>query len=273
MADRQVIINRLRELGYVDQLINTPAEFHAAVDIYQRQNDLPATGQVDYFTAQSLFQPRFCGHPDVMPLTTEEARWPGPEVTWCVRAGSRFGGLGGTAEIKDVFEWVFATWRSVAGVLPKYNPNERTAHVLIESGTIDNDPFGVLAYSNLADGTWNQKGQRYDDVTPWAYSANPGQREIDLGRVGLHEVGHVWGMPHITRGNLLQPTYDTNIRLPQSGDITYMRQTLGYGPPIGDPQPPPPDGPGGQKVTITLEIEGIIIGGNIPGHRLTKLSN
>lgn len=70
---------------------------------------------------------------------------------------------------------------------------------------------------------------------------------IDLCRVAVHELGHMIGIPHLSVGNLMAPTYSTGIATLQGGDIA--EAVSRYGPPVNPPTPVPP--PGDWKVTIT----------------------
>jgi hypothetical protein len=102
---------------------------------------------------------------------------------------------------------------------------------------------GVLAESQLANGQSGQKWQRYDSGERWVNAERPNNFEIDLARVACHEIGHFIGIPHISQGNLLQPTYDVRIRKPQAGDIREAQARYGKPSPTA---PPPPGGDGSE---------------------------
>lgn len=209
---------------------------------------------------------RICGvADDGLEASPAISRWPSPDIRWHVTNPGGFHGLDASA-VLAAFRWAWGEWAKVCGIRPA--ESAAGPHVLIECALIDR-PGDVLAWSELADGTSRQKRQRYDSQEPWVSVQGPGvpSMMIDLGRVACHEIGHVLGIPHIARGNLLQPLYSPAIWTPQRGDIAEAQAR--YGPPLPDVPPPPPPPPGGWEIVI--KGTGDIASVSIPGFRVTRL--
>jgi hypothetical protein len=278
-VDTTELIHRLATLGWLgngdtpedriaDALENTTdREIRRALLGYQHFHGLEADqGTPDPETRRSLLEPRFCGLPDVMPIQLELARWADPHIVWALDINDwpKIGLQGA----QQAFALAWQQWADVCGIQPEYTSDLTRANVVVRTGKIDG-PQGVLAWSELpGNDQWRGTSkQMYDAAEAWANAVEPPRYQIDLVRVACHEIGHVLGLPHIAAGNLLQPTYDTRIRKPQTGDINEVVQR--YGPPRKI-EPTPSTG----KAVISIELDGgQIVGASIPGFRVSKLSS
>jgi hypothetical protein len=183
-------------------------------------------------------------------LGIEGFKWPTKEITWWIRNPEGFPGVTSGAVI-NAFAMAWQWWADVCDIHPRMVQTERDALVRIECAPIDG-PMKTLAWSELANQSLTPKRQRYDSGEAWVVSETPTNRQIDLARVACHEIGHVLGIPHISAGNLLAPTYSSRVRVPQAGDIAEAVRR--YGPPQQrpTPQPPTPVPPTVGAVTLTL---------------------
>lgn len=199
-----------------------------------------------------------CGCPDAMLANaTAEARWPTKDITYYIAAPDRWPGL--TADqVREAFRLAWSWWAAVCGINPREVATPAEALVRVECKRIDG-VAGVLAWSELANGSLQPKQQRYDSTESWVVSENPGNTVIDLARVACHEIGHVLGIPHIEGGNLLAPTYSVTVRRPQVGDIREAQAR--YGPPLSPPAPPPvpTPTPGPQPLPPMVMIPGSLL--------------
>jgi hypothetical protein len=240
-------------------------EFEKALLAYQSFFGISKTGVVDLHTQKSILHPRFCGHPDVMSMTTENlVQWPldGRPITWCIT--SEFPTLS-KQDAADAYKWAFDQWMAVCGIDVRYNPNEKTASILVRVQPIDGRA-GVLAQSQLPNGTRDQPMEQFfDSSEPFVFKESTLPHEVDIGRVACHENGHVIGINHIDAGNLLQPMYDYGIRVPQAGDIEEAQKR--YGPPkISAPNPSPEN-----TFSINISGSGKIGNVSIPGFKIEKI--
>lgn len=261
------LIRRLVELGWIPPGKGSDGvsvgELSKTLTEYQEFFGIEPTGTLNRFTERSLTNLRFCGHPDVMPLTEGLSMWPrdGRPVTWSIM--SQFPTLT-TDEAKQAYSWAMAQWTAVCGLDIRYNPNPKTADVAVYVNQIDGRA-NVLAQSQLPNNQRSLMRQFYDSAEPYVFAEKPKPHEIDIGRVMCHENGHVIGIGHISNGNLLQPLYDLNIRSPQRGDIREAQDR--YGPPLPTAPDPKPD----QTFTITLKGVSDIGSVIIPGFEVRKL--
>lgn len=215
-----------------------------------------------------------CGVEDHLEAEASINRWPDPAVKWHIVNPGAFGGLAAD-QVLAAIRWAWAQWAAVCGIKPEQAASAAEAHVVIECRTIDR-AGGTLAWSELADGTERQKGQRYDASEAWVsqLGASVPSTRIDLGRVACHEIGHVLGIPHLGNGNLMQPLYDIRIWTPQAGDIAEAVARYGPSLPSTPPAPPPPAA-GEWSLTaggITIRGTGQVTAAALPGFRVTPLA-
>lgn len=244
------LIDRLRDLGFAPKppdgtlsLMPLPPETPEQIAEYLRAvqlfHGLDVTGKFDSATERALSSPRFCGCPDLMTASATNNRWPDPHIHW----GFENNWPIPMEVVQAAITWACQQWEAVCGLQFTYCesafPADAKSRMLISCSRMDGSN-GVLAESQLANGQNGQKWQRYDSSERWVNAERPNNFEIDLARVACHEIGHFIGIPHISQGNLLQPTYDQRIRKPQAGDIREAQAR--YGPRTAPPAPPSGDG-------------------------------
>jgi len=175
---------------------------------------------------------RFCGNPDYMGASGS-CKWHQKEITWTIT-----GQVPGISppQLKDAYELAWSYWAEVCDLKPRYVSSTSQAMVVMDSGRIDG-PGKTLAWSEMPCGRVNSLDQKYDTTEKWIIAENP-RNGIDMVRVAAHEIGHAIGIPHISNGNLMAPTYNRNVRKPQAGDID--EAVFRYGKPKVDPVDPKP---------------------------------
>jgi hypothetical protein len=192
---------------------------------------------------ESLEQPKVCGVPDCVTLEARSPRWPANEITYGL--AHPMPGMSQSAW-EEAHRIAWGSFAKVCGLSITYNPNYRTANILVTVGRIDG-VNGTLAWSELANGTMQQKTQKYDSGEDWG--------RVYLPTVINHEGGHAGGVPHLRQGALMQPTYDPRIKTFTQIDIDYLQNTLGYGPPKADPQEPLPPDPTDKELFVTMRAD------------------
>lgn len=252
------LIDRLRDLGFAPKppdgtlsLMPLPPETPEQIAEYLRAvqlfHGLDVTGKFDSATERALSAPRFCGCPDLMTLDATNNRWPDPHIHW----GFSNNWPVSMEMVRAAIQWACDQWAAVCGVKFTFCetefPKDARSRMLIECGRIDGQS-GTLAWSELANGQHGQKNQKYDAGEKWVDAEKPNNFEIDLARVACHEIGHFIGIPHISQGNLLQPTYDVRIRKPQAGDIREAQARY------GKPSPTAPPAPGGEGTEFLIRV-------------------
>lgn len=262
MSDTQWAVDRMVSLGWMPRPTDPNWSFDAALIEYQVWAGLPATGWLDAATVESLRRPRFCGHPDRM--VTEDLRR-NPTATW------RFAGPAlptvGVAETRKAIQDAFDCWSEVCPISAvEADASDPSPSILIVTTKIDHRN-GVLADCELP-GPRVQR-MRLDTSESWVI-ALPGS--IPSGRIGLdnvlrHELGHFWGLGHISDGNLMAPIYDPDLATPRPGDVAAMGR-LYPGGPAKPPSPTPPAPSGDVVIRIKDPRPGQI---EIPGYKVTKL--
>lgn len=173
----------------------------------------------------------FCGTQDAVSGSGQLAR--NPHARWLV--ASTVPGVP-LATLQGLVAQAMDRWAAVAAVTHEMlaSSNAGAADLVVNGGKIDG-PFGVLAWTELPGP--QQQQMRLDNAETWEDGQHGHQRNsILLANVLTHELGHFWGLEHLSSGNLMQPTYDPQIVAPQSGDIEAMVQRYG---PAAHPEPPP----------------------------------
>jgi predicted Zn-dependent protease len=191
----------------------------------------------------------FCGTHTPRRLIVEAAAaaWRKRSLTYWV-AGSLPGVSSGTFE--QTAAEAFAAWSRVTPL--DFRPAQRgeTPDVVMTAGRID-QAGGVLAWSELPDGSDRQLTQKYDTSERYVVSATPGRGEIDLLAVMEHEIGHALGLDHAAQNapDLMAPTYRPGLRSLQPGDVRRIQGLYGK----RDQIPPQP---GAVKRIALLGVDG-----------------
>lgn len=125
----------------------------------------------------------------------------------------------------------------------EYTANPRLANILYTVQRLDGRS-GVLADMQIPVGNVTPDTQltgRFDDSEGYTLSATPGQGEIGLYPVGLHETEHAMGLGHkpanVASPALIAPIYNPLIRNLQAADIAELQRR--YGKPLVATPPPP----------------------------------
>jgi hypothetical protein len=188
---------------------------------------------------KDVYVDAFCGTPESLTANQGHCKWPDGDIPWTVTALPVQQPL---SVVRAIYERAFGLWERVCGIRARFVPDPAAARIHMGAGHIDG-PSNVLAWSELPCGGVRSVTQRYDTGEQWALDGESG---IRLVVVACHEIGHALGIPHISAGNLMQPSYSGRISEPQAGDI---REAIArYGPPTGvppvpDPTPIPPQQP------------------------------
>lgn len=177
---------------------------------------------------------RICGLPEQLVLDINSRR--NPVASWFVEGSlPRID----REQIEACVQAAFNTWSTVANCKGRKAASRATADLIVSVTRLDG-PLGVLADCELPGPPVQHL--RCDISEQWIVHIGLGvpQGYVDLQRVLVHEIGHYFGIGHIGRGNLMAPTYSTQLYLPQQGDIEEMQGR--YGPPVV-PDPGHPDEP------------------------------
>lgn len=173
--------------------------------------------------ARSLQAIRFCGRQDC--ITEDLMRLPnGRDIRWAVGPGWKIPKM----YVVDTFAWAWFHWSEVCGISPRMVDRVEDANVVFEGREIDG-AGKTLAISDWPDGN-RQVWGRFDSTESWVFMNEPPKFKLDLGRVAMHEIGHLLGIPHLSAGALMQPMYDLKLRGLQPADIAEAVRRYGPGP-------------------------------------------
>lgn len=217
------IVARLYTLGYFGDLPWSKIKgirgdrLDKAIREYQAFHGLKADGIVGPKTAHVLLRHR-CGLPDFNISGSDvPCKWPMPKITYY----SKLTLPGITSDQADAaYDAAFAQWAGVCNIEPVRVGDPAQANIFAKSGAgkkvgLD-DRGGTLAWSELpCNVSANmQLDQMFDEAEEWSFNM--------AVAVICHELGHALGLAHLSRGNLMAPYYDPNVRSPQKGDIAEM---------------------------------------------------
>jgi predicted Zn-dependent protease len=158
-----------------------------------------------------------------------------------------------TPRIKLAIQRAYDKWADVCGLEFKESSGSQDADILIITKRLDG-PGGTLADAQLPPGDNRQLLMRLDNEA-YTLTDNPSTgKQIDLGRVLLHEGGHTIGIGHLSSGNVMQPSYSRLVEL-ELGDIKAAEFLYGKNTAPDDPDPDPKDivikVPAGATITIS----------------------
>ncbi|MDA1055023.1 MAG: matrixin family metalloprotease [Planctomycetota bacterium] len=244
------LLQELRRNGWTDKT-PTDEEMPKVIKRYQRAFGLRADGWAGPITSRTLTE-RFCSVPDhAMAAGSQWPRDQAREGLTVAIASSLAGSPRMTkADYSRTVEVALAHISEICGARFELTTNTRTANVVM--GTHRERSGGVLAWSQLPNGSGSQLDQSYDDAESWHW------RDVDVpsGAIGLihvirHEWGHAMGLGH--GGNwLLRPTYDPRAYEFWGWELDQMLKRY------GEPQDTPGDPPtGGKRQKISLVVEGV----------------
>lgn len=139
--------------------------------------------------------------------------------------------------VAAAFRQAWGWWSEGLAIDPVEVSDPGQALVRIRFEAIDGS-LGVLAKSELADGTLRPKQQWYDAAEKWT-AGPPAPGLLSLPTVACHEIGHALGLGHDdkTAPAVMRPEYTSTIPREQAQDYARM-VALGYRP--RDKAPPAP---------------------------------
>lgn len=215
----------------------------AGIEAAQRMAGLPVTGNLDPMTVNVLARAPRCGVSDAQAVSGRVDRWkPGMVVTYHVAGFPTESGLS-KEQILAVVDRCAAAWSAVAGIQFRRIADQGNANIVLNKGRGKSagfdGPSGTLAWAQLPQGDAFQ-GQlqcRWDMDEQW--TDDPRANGIQLFNTTNHEWGHLIGHYHNNvKAQLLNPTYNPRIAVPQSFDIE--EAVARYGPPLPGSTPEPP---------------------------------
>jgi len=246
------LVRELKRNGWLAKGTASPDTVAQAVRRYQRRFGLKADGWAGPITSRTLTE-RFCSVPD----HALEARsaWPRDQAREGLKVAIAKSLTGSPrmsrADYERTVEVALSHISEICGARFELVTNARTANVVMS--THRERSGGVLAWSQLPNGSGSQLDQSYDDAESWHW------RDVDVppGAIGLihvirHEWGHALGLGH--GGDwLLRPTYDPRAYTFRGWEAKQVIDR--YGEPQGiQPVDPPP---GGKWQKIALVVEGV----------------
>jgi hypothetical protein len=180
---------------------------------------------------------RFCANDDTYRAGGTLCRIPREKLFWTLEGG--LPSIDGPT-LKQAYADAWRLITDVCGLTVEYTSNPKKADVLTRFGPIDG-PANVLAWSKIWCGNNGPVDQLFDTSEAFVYSTNPPSNRLSLVGVACHENIHACGLNgHIGRGNLMAPTYDSRILVPQAGDIAELVSRYGLPKPAAPPTTPIP---------------------------------
>lgn len=262
-VDEEKIIDTYSEdilsLPHVEFIKSLDDQLRLGLELYANYYGLPFyNDDVTYSLIGHISEPRICGLPDVIAIQRDgRCLWPfkNLKVTFN-NTVAKFS----VEQIKQAFEEACKRWSDVCDLrfTVEFSTSVSNSNIHATFGVIDGRS-NTLAWSELPCGSSRLLYQKYDSAENWEIylnaNANP-SGNIDLVRVMCHELGHAIGIPHISNGNLMQPSYSPRIGKPQSGDI--REAVARYGTPRSPAPPPqPPATPQPPTPPVPPSIPGI----------------
>lgn len=132
-------------------------------------------------------------------------------------------------QVRAAFWQAWSWWAEGLTIDPAEVVRPDEALVRIGFARIDGG-LGILAWSDLADGTLRPKQQQYDTAERWT-AGPPAPGLLSLPAVAAHEIGHVLALGHddADAAALMRPSYTALIPRPQPRDFSRL-VALGYQP-------------------------------------------
>ncbi|XP_028067499.1 metalloendoproteinase 1-like [Camellia sinensis] len=181
----QEIRNYLQKYGYLSYSYSKNPNYfddtlESAVKAYQLNYHLNVSGTIDTNTLSLMGTPR-CGMPDISKFN----------LSWALQPST-------SHDVQGRIAQAFSKWASVSHF--NFSKGKEFTHADLQISFLHRDhgdnssfdgPGGVLAHVNMP-----PNGKLYFDAEHWAVGAVPGA--VDIGTVGLHEIGHLLGLGHST---------------------------------------------------------------------------
>jgi hypothetical protein len=232
-------LDYLKYYGWLPERADAGATQKAAKG-FQAAAGIDADGVIGPQTLETMWLPR-CGCRD--DAFTHAVRWRKREIKWWVE--KYIEGVPGLsrADQDDIHVETFCQYEAVIDVAASRAANKAQADLVIgvaEGRQAGFDgPGGVLAWCEIPPGDDRPLRLMFDRAEAWIRSADVGTRGILFPLVGLHEMGHFWGMLHVS-GELavLNAIYNPNLKALTKADVKTLF-ALGYAPAKNSPEPPP----------------------------------
>jgi len=217
-----------------------------AVKRYQRRFGLKADGWAGPITARTLTD-RFCSVPDH--AMAVRSQWDRDHARAGLKVGISSSPIASRSDYGATVEFALAHIPTVCGARFQMSANHKTADVVM--GSHRERPGGVLAWSQLPNGSGSQLDQSYDSAERWYWADVDVERDhIGLIHVIRHEWGHALGLPHL--GNwLMRPTYDPRASTFKGKEVDELLSR--YGEPQATPDPDPEPKPGRRRMALIVD--------------------